>query len=41
MQGLVTDVCLKRKVRDFVDLSHGDQGRYKIYVQDRLREAQA
>ncbi|MEA3407438.1 MAG: type I-C CRISPR-associated protein Cas7/Csd2, partial [Chloroflexota bacterium] len=35
MQGLVTDVCLKRKVRDFVDLVHGDEGRYKIYVQDK------
>ena len=35
MQGLVTDVCLKRKVRDFVDLVHGDEGRFKIYVQDK------
>ena len=31
--GLVTDVCLKRKVRDYVDAVHGSEGRYKIYVQ--------
>lgn len=33
MQGLVTDVALKRKVRDYVDVKQGDEGRYKIYVQ--------
>ena len=33
MQGLVTDVCLKRKVRDYVDALRGSEGRYKIYVQ--------
>lgn len=33
MQGLVTDVALKRKVRDWVDAMHGDEGPYKIYVQ--------
>ena len=33
MQGLVTDVCLKRKIRDWVDALHGDEGAYKIYVQ--------
>ncbi len=32
MQGLVTDVAIKRKVRDFVDMAHGD-GRFKVYVQ--------
>lgn len=32
MQGLVTDVAIKRKVRDYIDLAHGD-GRFKIYVQ--------
>ena len=32
-QGLVTDVCLKRKVRDYVDASNQDQGKYKIYIQ--------
>lgn len=35
MQGLVTDVAIKRKVRDWVDLARGDQGRFKIYVQSR------
>ena len=33
MQGLVTDVSLKRKVRDWVDASNLEQARYKIYVQ--------
>jgi len=33
MQGLVTDVCIKRKVRDWVDALRGDEGAYKIYVQ--------
>ena len=32
MQGIVTDVAIKRKVRDYVDLAQGD-GRFKIYVQ--------
>lgn len=35
MQGLVTDVCIKRKIRDFVDMAKGDEGRYKIYVQNK------
>lgn len=33
MHGLVTDVSLKRKVRDWVDAARGDELRYKIYVQ--------
>jgi len=33
MQGLVTDVAIKRKVRDWVDALRGDEGPYKIYVQ--------
>ena len=33
MQGIVTDVALKRKVRDYVDIANVDQARYKIYVQ--------
>ncbi len=33
MQGLVSDVATKRKVRDWVDLARGDEGRFKIYVQ--------
>jgi len=35
MQGLVTDVALKRKVRDWVDLARGHEERFKIYVQNR------
>jgi len=33
MQGLVTDVSIKRKVRDWVDAARGDEAPYKIYVQ--------
>jgi CRISPR-associated protein Csd2 len=33
MQGLVTDVAIKRKVRDWVDMARGDEERYAIYVQ--------
>lgn len=33
MQGIVTDVAIKRKVRDWVDAVRGDEGRFKIYVQ--------
>ena len=33
MHGLVTDVSLKRKVRDWVDAAGGDESRFKIYVQ--------
>src|SRR5215210_2856620 len=33
MQGLVTDVCIKRKIRDWVDATRGTQERYKIYIQ--------
>ena len=32
MHGLVTDVAVKRKVRDFVHLAHGTEDRFKIYV---------
>lgn len=32
MQGLVTDVAIKRKVRDWVHALKGDEARYKIYV---------
>jgi CRISPR-associated protein Csd2 len=31
-RGLVTDVCLKRKVRNWVELSREDEQRYRIYV---------
>jgi len=35
MQGLVTDVCLKRKVRNYVDATRGMQETYKIFVENR------
>lgn len=35
MQGLVTDVCIKRKIRNYVDAARGGEGRNKIYVQNR------
>jgi CRISPR-associated protein Csd2 len=34
-QGLVTDVCLKRKVRNYVGVVHGEQPPYEIYVKER------
>lgn len=33
--GLVTDVCLKRKVRNYVGLSKGEQPPYEIYVKEK------
>ena len=32
-QGLVTDVCLKRKIRNYVETTRSDDG-YQIYVRD-------
>ena len=32
--GLVSDVCLKRKVRNYIELSQGDDGGYQIYVKE-------
>ena len=32
-QGLVTDVAIKRKIRDYVDTARGEDERFKIYVQ--------
>jgi CRISPR-associated protein Csd2 len=32
-QGLVTDVCLKRKIRNYIDLVRGTEERFKIYIQ--------
>lgn len=34
-QGLVTDVCLKRKVRNFVSLLHGGKPPFEIYVKEK------
>ena len=35
MHGLVTDVAIKRKIRDWVDITRGTEERYKIYVQNK------
>src|SRR3954469_22067506 len=35
LQGLVTDVCLKRKIRNFVGVTHKEQPPYEIYVKER------
>ena len=32
--GLVTDVCLKRKIRNYVEISREDMPGYRIYVKD-------
>src|SRR5512146_542628 len=32
--GIVTDVCLKRKIRNFVELVCGDAPGYRIYVKE-------
>lgn len=32
--GIVTDVCLKRKIRNFVELVRGDAAGYRIYVKE-------
>lgn len=34
-QGLVTDVCLKRKIRNYVALRHGERPPYEIYVKEK------
>jgi CRISPR-associated protein Csd2 len=34
-EGLVTDVCLKRKIRNFVELKKGNDLGFNIYVQER------
>lgn len=35
MQGLVTDVALKRKIRNYVQLTRGEQEHFDIYVKNR------
>ncbi|QDU72624.1 type I-C CRISPR-associated protein Cas7/Csd2 [Mucisphaera calidilacus] len=34
-QGLVTDVCLKRKIRNFVGVEFGEQPPHEIYVKEK------
>lgn len=33
--GLVTDVCLKRKIRNYVGMVHGEQPPHEIYVKEK------
>ena len=33
--GIVTDVCLKRKIRNFVEMAKGEETGYGIYVQEK------
>ncbi|HPT88645.1 MAG TPA: type I-C CRISPR-associated protein Cas7/Csd2 [Bacillota bacterium] len=33
--GLITDVCLKRKVRNYVALKHGEQPPYGIFIKEK------
>jgi CRISPR-associated protein Csd2 len=33
--GIVTDVCLKRKVRNYVQIKHSNKPPYRIYVQEK------
>ena len=34
--GLVTDVCLKRKIRNYVELAKEEQEGYKIYIKENI-----
>ena len=34
-QGLVTDVCLKRKVRNFVQMTRGEEPSYGIFIREK------
>ena len=34
-KGLVTDVCLKRKIRNFVEMANENQPGYEIYVKEK------
>lgn len=34
--GLVTDVCLKRKIRNYVEIAKEDSSGYRIYIKERV-----
>ena len=34
--GLVTDVCLKRKIRNYVETLKEDEKGYRIYIKDNI-----
>ena len=35
-QGIVTDVCLKRKIRNYVETAKEDEDGYRIYIKERV-----
>ena len=34
--GIVTDVCLKRKIRNYIEILKEDEAGYKIYIKDNV-----
>ena len=34
--GIVTDVCLKRKIRNYVEVAKEDEAGYRIYIKDQV-----
>ena len=34
--GIVTDVCLKRKIRNYVEMSKDEEPGYQIYIKDNI-----
>ena len=38
--GIVTDVCIKRKIRNYIQLIKGDESPYKIFVKELLNDKQ-
>jgi len=34
--GIVTDVCLKRKIRNYVEMVHGDKPGFRIYIKEGI-----
>lgn len=36
--GLVTDVCLKRKIRNYIELLKNDEPGYKIFIKEVLND---
>ena len=34
--GIVTDVCLKRKIRNYVEVAKEDEAGYQIYIKDQV-----
>lgn len=34
-KGLVTDVCLKRKIRNFIELTHSNEPGYQLFIQEK------